>query len=172
MTSLLSSIPSPTKTREELEQMVLKDLIGPVGGPEEEIDEQSVRDRYYPGSKEGHIPTRSASEGSGAFPLLARRVNMQQHAELPCRGNTLPGCLPPSGRKADCTRAVPRSKFRASSASGTTSGASPSSLSTASRNQELRDWLGLSARTDRGVAGKKAIFHSRPQQKDLARAIQ
>ena len=44
---------------------------------------------YYPGSKEGHIPTRSASEGSGAFPSLARRVNMQQHAELPCRGNTL-----------------------------------------------------------------------------------
>ena len=43
---------------------------------------------YYPGSKEGHIPTRSASEGSGAFPSLARRVNMQQHAELPCRGNT------------------------------------------------------------------------------------
>jgi hypothetical protein len=42
---------------------------------------------YYPGSKEGHIPTRSASEGSGAFPSLARRVNMQQHAELPCRGN-------------------------------------------------------------------------------------
>jgi hypothetical protein len=44
-------------------------------------------DDYYPGSKEGHIPTRSASEGSGAFPSLARRVNMQQHAELPCRGN-------------------------------------------------------------------------------------
>ena len=27
---------------------------------------------YYPGSKEGHIPTRSASEGSGAFPSLAQ----------------------------------------------------------------------------------------------------
>src|SRR5208337_2634803 len=40
MTSLLQSIPSPTKIRDELEQMVLKDLIGPVGGPEEEIDEQ------------------------------------------------------------------------------------------------------------------------------------
>ena len=26
---------------------------------------------YYPGSKEGHIPTQSASEGSGAFPSLA-----------------------------------------------------------------------------------------------------
>ena len=31
---------------------------------------------------------KRASEGSGAFPSLARRVNVQQHAELPCRGNT------------------------------------------------------------------------------------
>lgn len=29
--------------------MVLGDLLGPVGGPEEEIDEQSVRDRYSVG---------------------------------------------------------------------------------------------------------------------------
>ena len=49
MTSLLQSIPSPTKIREELERMVLKDLLGPVGGPEEEIDEPSVRDRYLVG---------------------------------------------------------------------------------------------------------------------------
>src|SRR5258708_4730045 len=47
--SLLRGIPSPMKIREELEQMVLKDLLGPVGGPEEEIDEQSVRDRYLVG---------------------------------------------------------------------------------------------------------------------------
>jgi hypothetical protein len=32
-----------------LEEMVLSDLLGPVGGPEEEIDEQSVRDRYLAG---------------------------------------------------------------------------------------------------------------------------
>src|SRR5271157_2786487 len=49
MTSLLQSIPSPTKIREELEGMVLKDLLGPIGGPEEEIDEPSVRDRYLVG---------------------------------------------------------------------------------------------------------------------------
>ena len=47
--SLLQSIPSPTKIRDELERMVLKDLLGPVGGPEEEIDEPSVRDRYLVG---------------------------------------------------------------------------------------------------------------------------
>ncbi len=49
MTSLLQSIPSPTKIREELEQIVLRDLLGPAGGPEEEIEEQSVRDRYLVG---------------------------------------------------------------------------------------------------------------------------
>src|SRR5947199_3496501 len=49
MGSLLRSIPPPTKVREELERMVLKDLLGPVGGPEEEIDEPSVRDRYLVG---------------------------------------------------------------------------------------------------------------------------
>jgi hypothetical protein len=49
MSSVLQSIPSPTKIREELEQMVLKDLLGPAGGPEEKADEQSVRDRYLVG---------------------------------------------------------------------------------------------------------------------------
>ena len=49
MASLLQSIPSPMKIREELKRMVLRDLLGPVGGPEEEIDEQSVRDRYLVG---------------------------------------------------------------------------------------------------------------------------
>ena len=49
MSSILQSIPSPMKIREELEQMVLNDLLGPVGGPTEEIVEQSVRDRYLVG---------------------------------------------------------------------------------------------------------------------------
>jgi hypothetical protein len=49
MGSILQSIPSATKIREELEQMVLYDLLGPVGGPEKEIDEPSVRDRYLVG---------------------------------------------------------------------------------------------------------------------------
>ena len=51
------------------------------------VPHQDVRPEYYPGSKEGHIPTRRAGEESGAFPSLAHRVNMQQHAELSCRGN-------------------------------------------------------------------------------------
>jgi hypothetical protein len=43
MTSLLQSIPSPTKIREELEQMVLRDLLGPVGGPEAEARKRLPR---------------------------------------------------------------------------------------------------------------------------------
>ena len=49
MSSILQSIPSSMKIRDELEQMVLNDLLGPVGGQDEEIDEPSVRDRYLVG---------------------------------------------------------------------------------------------------------------------------
>lgn len=49
MTSILQSMPSPMKIREEVEQMAMKDLLGPAGGGEGEIDEQSVRDRYLVG---------------------------------------------------------------------------------------------------------------------------
>ncbi|MGC1721601.1 MAG: hypothetical protein WA746_21640, partial [Isosphaeraceae bacterium] len=38
------------------------------------------------GSQISHI-FRRASAGSEALPSLARRVSMQQHAELTCRGN-------------------------------------------------------------------------------------
>lgn len=49
MPSVLQANPSPTKIREELLQAVHLDLLGPAGGPEEEIDERSVRDRYLVG---------------------------------------------------------------------------------------------------------------------------
>ena len=42
--------------------------------------------RRVAGSQISHI-FRRASAGSEALPSLARRVSMQQHAELPCRGN-------------------------------------------------------------------------------------
>src|SRR5439155_25956510 len=42
--------PSPAALRDELERLVLQDLLGPAGGPEEEIDEASVRDRYLVGA--------------------------------------------------------------------------------------------------------------------------
>ncbi len=40
---------SPSALRAELERLVLQDLLGPAAGPEEEIDEASVRDRYLVG---------------------------------------------------------------------------------------------------------------------------
>ena len=44
--------------------------------------------RRVAGSQISHI-FRRASAGSEALPSLARRVSMQQHAELTCRGNTI-----------------------------------------------------------------------------------
>src|ERR1039458_3094574 len=43
--------PSPSEVREELTQMVVKDLLGPAGGPEEELnkDDARVRERYLVG---------------------------------------------------------------------------------------------------------------------------
>lgn len=42
-------VPSPAALRDELEQLVLLDLLGPAGGPGEEVNESSVRDRYLVG---------------------------------------------------------------------------------------------------------------------------
>jgi hypothetical protein len=41
--------PSPLVIRDELETAVIRDLLGPAGGPEEEVDETSVRERYLVG---------------------------------------------------------------------------------------------------------------------------
>jgi hypothetical protein len=41
--------PTPFELRAELEQLVLADLLGPAGGPEEEVAERNVRDRYLVG---------------------------------------------------------------------------------------------------------------------------
>ncbi len=45
---LKESIPSPLKLREMLEDMAVKELLGPVGGAEEEVSER-IRDRYLLG---------------------------------------------------------------------------------------------------------------------------
>ncbi|MEI8165195.1 MAG: hypothetical protein WCG26_02415, partial [Chloroflexales bacterium] len=41
--------PAPAAIRAELERLVILDLLGPAGGPEEEIAESGVRDRYLVG---------------------------------------------------------------------------------------------------------------------------
>jgi hypothetical protein len=47
--SVLKSIPTPTQLRALLEEMVLGDLLGPAGGPDEELTEGNVHDRYLVG---------------------------------------------------------------------------------------------------------------------------
>jgi hypothetical protein len=46
---LESQLPTPYAIRDELEKAVLADLLGPAGGEEEEVDEDSVSDRYLVG---------------------------------------------------------------------------------------------------------------------------
>lgn len=47
-TELKESIPSPLRLREMLEEMAMKELLGPAGGDGEEVDER-IRDRYLVG---------------------------------------------------------------------------------------------------------------------------
>ena len=42
---LKEDIPAPLKLRDMFEGMAVKELLGPVGGEEEEVDER-IRDRY------------------------------------------------------------------------------------------------------------------------------
>ena len=48
MSNLANPSPPPTELRDRLEELVLKDLLGPAGGPEEEVT-GNVRDRYLIG---------------------------------------------------------------------------------------------------------------------------
>jgi len=43
------NVPTPARLRDMLEDMVLRDLLGPAGGEEEEIEEARVHDRYLIG---------------------------------------------------------------------------------------------------------------------------
>ena len=51
---------SPLQLRAKLEAMVRRDLLGPAGGPEEEVDERAVRGRYILGlpAPRGQFDTR------------------------------------------------------------------------------------------------------------------
>ena len=49
MTATLEATPTDSQLRAKLEQMVLNDLLGPAAGPDEELDERNVRDRYLVG---------------------------------------------------------------------------------------------------------------------------
>lgn len=62
MSNVLQSTPSPMQLRATLEEMVIADLLGPAGGPDEEIDERNVRDRYLVGVL---APRRQPQEPQG-----------------------------------------------------------------------------------------------------------
>lgn len=66
-------VATPHAIREELERLILNDLLGPVGGPVEELDTAKVRDRYLVGML--------APAGSGGEPEIA-------DDEMPLEGDT------------------------------------------------------------------------------------
>jgi hypothetical protein len=49
VTTVIQPVPPPNRVRQELLDAVLLDLLGPAGGPDEELDERNVRDRYLVG---------------------------------------------------------------------------------------------------------------------------
>src|SRR5262245_41132912 len=49
MAAAVLQVPPPSQIREELQAVVLRDLLGPAGGPEEEVDENRIIDRYLVG---------------------------------------------------------------------------------------------------------------------------
>ena len=50
MNEPLGKKPTSLELRDMLEEMAIKDLLGPASGPEEEVDETNVRDRYLVGT--------------------------------------------------------------------------------------------------------------------------
>jgi hypothetical protein len=49
VSTVLATPPNPPELRRQLAELVMRDLLGPAGGPEEEVAESSVRDRYLVG---------------------------------------------------------------------------------------------------------------------------
>src|SRR5262245_34651595 len=47
--AVLPAVPTPCQLRALLEEMVRNDLLGPAGGPDEELTEGNVHDRYLVG---------------------------------------------------------------------------------------------------------------------------
>jgi hypothetical protein len=75
MNNVLSPVPSPVQLRAMLEEMVVGDLLGPAGGPEEELTERNVRDRYLvgvlaPRPQPQPTPAKVEEEDDEETPLL------------------------------------------------------------------------------------------------------
>jgi hypothetical protein len=61
--TLAAALPSSVQLRAELEDLVVRDLLGPAGGPEEEVDETRISDRYLLGILAPRRTLVRASEG-------------------------------------------------------------------------------------------------------------
>jgi hypothetical protein len=101
MANVLQAAPSPRTIREELRQAVLKDLLGPAAGPEEEVDEKSVRERYLVGGlaprQQSPEPEASAPEDNTGFRLRCKTnspspENLKLKTASQTRCHCLPGC--------------------------------------------------------------------------------
>src|SRR6516225_5971608 len=73
--AIQSTMPSSVQLRAMLEEMVVGDLLGPAGGPEEELTERNVRDRYLvgvlaPRSQPQPTPAKVEEEDDEETPLL------------------------------------------------------------------------------------------------------
>lgn len=83
--------PSPVKIRQELLEIVRRDLLGPANGPEEVITEQTVRDRYILGllAPKGQTPLPAeededlAFDGTDGEDGKSEPVNVQGRTMLP-----------------------------------------------------------------------------------------
>jgi hypothetical protein len=61
--TLAAALPSSVQLRAELEDLVVRELLGPAGGPEEEVDETRISDRYLLGILAPRRTLVRASEG-------------------------------------------------------------------------------------------------------------
>ena len=81
---LKESIPSPLKLREMLEEKAVKELLGPVGGDEEEVSER-IRDRYFVGIL---TPRKRAEESEDSQPTP---TSQQEEGDDYVEGDFPPG---------------------------------------------------------------------------------
>jgi len=77
---LAAEIPNQHEIRAELEAMVLGDLLGPSGGPDEELTERNVRDRYIVGVL---APSRCSTKKEWSEDALAEEDETDQVPLIP-----------------------------------------------------------------------------------------
>jgi len=80
MTELLKVKLSDMQLRAKLEEMVLHDLLGPAGGPEEEITERNVHDRYLVGVL---APRSQADTPSPPAPSPQAQADEEEEEDTP-----------------------------------------------------------------------------------------